>query len=413
VDNNWIDSVMGEVSHVETPKSWLWWSLVSAISAGAGANYHLIALKGALVYKPNLYVMLLGGSGLGKGFGINLSKLIVQKADSTRVIAGRSSIQAIVSELSKQKTRPDGKTPIEDSRGFIVNGELSSAIIADVDSLAILTDLYDGQYNPEWTNLLKISGKEKLINPYITALFGSSPAHFYDTIPSANIEGGYIGRNLIVFEEVRAQNVDLLDENDDDVDDKLKNHVIPHYSKHLVKLNEMKGRLIPNNSAKGLFNEWRTKWRKSPQPDKTGFINRVPDHVLKVAMCIALSRYDLNGEIIESDIQLAIKKVEDLIYANRMTTAGRGIDPLAAQGRTIIELILAQPGFRIHRRALLALGHGNFDSIALDRIISSYEETGWIVKTRHNAGADSDYIYTLQGPPIEAYGRKIKNGNSS
>ena len=58
----------------------------------------------------------------------------------------------------------------------------------------------------------KGDGAEKLKNPYITALFGSSPAHFYDSIPQANIEGGYIGRNLIVYEEKRSQNVDLLDE---------------------------------------------------------------------------------------------------------------------------------------------------------------------------------------------------------
>jgi hypothetical protein len=122
--------------------------------------------------------MLLGESGLGKGFPINRAKLLVTRAGVTRVIAGRSSIQAIVQELSRTKT-VEGKAPIGDSRGYIINGELSTAIIQDPDSLTILTDLYDGHYNPEWTNLLKGDGAEKLKNPYITALFGSSPAHFY------------------------------------------------------------------------------------------------------------------------------------------------------------------------------------------------------------------------------------------
>ena len=149
---------------------------MSCISAAAGNNYYLATLKGDLIYRPNLYIMLLGDSGLGKGFPINRAKLLVSKADVTRVIAGRSSIQAIVQELSRTRTQ-EGKTPITDSRGFIINGELSAAIISDVDSLAILTDLYDGQFNPEWTNLLKGDGAEKLKNPYITALFGSSPAH--------------------------------------------------------------------------------------------------------------------------------------------------------------------------------------------------------------------------------------------
>ena len=104
---SWIEDVMSETSHVETPLSWKWWSLVAAISASAGNNYHLRALKGVLTYRPNIYVILLGESGLGKAFGINLSKLLVGATNTTRVIAGRSSIQAIVTELSKQKTRPE------------------------------------------------------------------------------------------------------------------------------------------------------------------------------------------------------------------------------------------------------------------------------------------------------------------
>src|SRR5215475_5432623 len=235
ISDNWITDVMEECNHVETPKSWIWWSLCSAVSAAAGNNYKLITLKGNLVYKPNIYVLLLGDSGLGKGFGINLSKLLVQAADVTRVIAGRSSIQAIVQELGTTRSRENGHHPFTDSRGFIVNGELSSAVITDPDSLTILTDLYDGHYNPEWTNLLKGDGAKKLTEPYITTLFGSSQSHFYDKIPQANIEGGYIGRTLIIYEEKRFQHINLLDDTNT-VDDRLKGYIVPTYSTHLKKI---------------------------------------------------------------------------------------------------------------------------------------------------------------------------------
>lgn len=402
--NNWIDDVISECSHVETPRSWLWWSLICGISASAGNNYQLHALKGVLTYKPNLYVMLLGESGLGKGFGVNLAKLLVQKADVTRVVAGRSSIQAIVTELAKQRTRPDGKEPIADSRGFIVNGELSAAIIADVDSLAILTDLYDGHYNPEWDNTLKVSGKEKLKNPYITTLFGSSPAHFYDTIPKANIEGGYIGRNLIVFEQIRFQNVDLLDENEQ-VDDRLKEIIVPQYAKHLVQIAAQSMSIVPSETARGLFNEFRRSWRKDPKPDKTGFINRVPDHILKVGMCLALSRYDFNGMMSEADIKLSIEKVTDLIKGNKMTTAGHGIDPLAEQGRLVIELFLGEKR-KWTRREILVAGHGNYDLPMLDKIMDSLLEMKWFKRERIGVGINSDWEYEVQTTALSFYGRK-------
>src|SRR5262245_65869319 len=93
---NFVDSLVTECSHVETPQSWLWWSFLSCISAAAGNNYHLTTLKGDLIYKPNLYIMLLGESGLGKGFPINRDKIMVTRAGVTRCIYGRRYLEEVV-----------------------------------------------------------------------------------------------------------------------------------------------------------------------------------------------------------------------------------------------------------------------------------------------------------------------------
>lgn len=410
---NWVDALVAECGHVETPQSWLWWSFVSCISAASGNNYYLTTLKGDLVYRPNLYIMLLGESGLGKGFPINRAKLLVSKAGVTRVIAGRSSIQAIVQELSRTKT-VEGKAPIGDSRGYIINGELSTAIIQDPDSLTILTDLYDGHYNPEWTNLLKGDGAEKLKNPYITALFGSSPAHFYDSIPQANIEGGYIGRNLIIYEEKRSQDVDLLDDDKAVEDTKFDTHLVPTYVPHLEALAKKKGPLVPSDNARQLFNTWRKKWRGSQTYDKTGFLNRVPDHVLKVSMCLSLSEWDFNGEIAEHHIEESIQKVTSLVYSNKRTTEGRGPDPLAAATKQVLDYLLAAHEQRLMRKQLLWKGYGVFNSFTLDQIIDNLLEMGWIRRVKLGVGSNMDWEIRLAGEPLESYQKYItdkRNGN--
>ena len=405
---NWIDSLITECSHVETPESWLWWSFLTCISAAAGNNYYLTTLKGDLVYRPNLYVMLLGESGLGKGFPINRAKLLITKAGVTRVIAGRSSIQAIVQELSRTKT-VEGKTPISDSRGYIVNGELSTAIIQDPDSLTILTDLYDGHYNPEWTNLLKGDGAEKLKNPYITALFGSSPAHFYDSIPQANIEGGYIGRNLIIYEEKRAREVDLLDSGEKVEDNKFDEYLVPKYVPHLTNIGTKKGQIVPTDEARTFFNTWRRKWRASQTHDKTGFLNRVPDHVLKVSMCLALAHDDFNGIITEVEIEEAINKVTTLVYSNKRTTEGRGPDPLAAATKIVLDLLLAAPEQKLLRKHLLWKGYGVFNSFTLDQIMENLLEMGWIRRIKVGNGAGLDWEVRLSGEPLESYQKYIRD----
>lgn len=406
---NFVDSLVAECSHVETPQSWLWWSFISCISAAAGNNYYLTTLKGDLIYKPNLYIMLLGESGLGKGFPVNRAKLLVSKANVTRVIAGRSSIQAIVQELSRSKT-VEGKPLITDSRGFIVNGELSTAIIQDPDSLTILTDLYDGHYNPEWNNMLKGDGTEKLKNPYITALFGSSPAHFYDSIPQANIEGGYIGRNLIIYEEKRSQDVDLLDiesEESTTEADKFDNLIAPKYVPHLDKIFKHKGKLVPSSTARELFNAWRRKWRASQTYDKTGFLNRVPDHVLKVSMCLALASYDFTGVISELDIEDAIEKVTSLVYANKRTTEGRGPDPLAVATKCVLDYLLAATGQEMSRKQLLWKGYGQYNSFTLDQIMENLLEMGWIKRTKTGVGSNMDWQVFLAGEPLDSYKKYI------
>lgn len=403
---NWVTQLTDENKFVETPEPWIWWSLLCCISAAAGNNYYLTTLKGNLIYKPNLYVMLLGESGLGKGYPVNLAKRLVQKAKSTRVIAGRSSIQAIIRELATTKSK-EGEMPIEDSRGFIINGELSTAIIADPDSLTILTDLYDGNYNAEWTNLLKGDGAEKLKNPYITALFGSSPAHFYDSIPQVNIDGGYIGRNLIVYEERRSKNIDLLDEEVIE-EDRFDSYIAPKYVPHLEHIAKHKGMLVPNESARLLFNSWRRKWREQQTADKTGFLNRIPDHVLKVSMCLALADWEFSGEIKESHITESIERVTNLIYANKKTVSGRGPDPLAAATKSVLDYLLAASEQRMTKKQLLWRGYGEFNSFSLDQILDNLVEMGWVRKIKVGVGINADWEVRLAGEPLESYKAFIK-----
>jgi len=410
---SWIQDLIEEHQAVETPESWIYWSLMCCISAAAANAYTLRTLKGNLLYYPNLYVILMGESGLGKGFPVNLSKRLVQETNSTRVIAGRSSIQAIIKELATTRSE-QGKAILTDSRGFIVNGELSTAIIQDPDSLTILTDLYDRNYNSNWTNLLKGDGAEKLKNPYITCLFGSSPAHFYDSIPQANIEGGYIGRNLVIYEEKRSKDVDLLDSEKESVDeDRFTNYIVPKYIPHLIKIAANKARLIPDDAARQTFNTWRKEWRneQSKYNDRTGFVNRVPDHVLKVSMCLALARYEHSTTIIEDDIREAITKITSLIYASEKAASGGGLDPLAQQTKKVLDYLIAAKENQLLRKDLLIRGHLDYDGMVLDKIIDTLMEMSWCHRQKVGIGMNSDWLIKLSGEPLDNLKRFRFNGS--
>lgn len=375
------------------------------ISAVAANGYTLRTLKGNVIYYPNIYVILLGESGLGKGFPVNLAKRLVQEADCTRVIAGRSSIQAIVKELATTKS-VQGKPLITDSRGFIVNGELSTAVIQDPDSLTILTDLFDRNYNTNWVNMLKGDGMEKLKEPYITCLFGSSPAHFYEAIPQVNIEGGYIARNFIVYEEKRSKDLDLLDSEEESVDaDKFINIIVPKYVPHLQKIAKNKARIIPSEDARQIFNTWRRKWRREQADynDKTKFTNRVPDHVLKVAMLLCLARYDSDFVVTRENIEHAISQVSALAYAVHKTTTGTGLNPISTQTKRVVDYLIAAPDNEYTRTELLVKGYGDYEETILDKIIDTLMTMGWAKRSRVGVGRNSDYLIKLAGEPLFKY----------
>lgn len=398
---NWIDDVLSECEDVETARSWIYWSLLCAISASAASNYHLKAFNGAVTYLPNLYVILLGLSGLGKKYPVDLARNLVAKSETTRVIYGRSSIQAIVQEMSRAQTR-EKKEPILDSRAFIVNGEISTAVIKDPDSLTILTDLYD--FHEEWVNKLKGDGNEKLKNTATTCLFGSSPAHFYDSIPQVNIEGGYLGRNLVIREETRWKDLDMFS----DSDDAAEGFPYDKYKEHLINIGSHGGRIIPDASAKEIINTWRRKWRQQPSDDTTGFMTRVPDHVIKVAMCLCLAERDLKLVITADHILEAIDKVSNLEYGSRRAIEGVGDDPLSKQTKMVVDFLLTAPNNELTRKKLLQKGYGHYQSVALDSILSNLEEMHWITKVRLPAGKNSDILVKLRGEPLEQYKKFIE-----
>ncbi len=164
--------------------------------------------------------------------------------------------------------------------------------------------------------------------------------------------------------------------------------------------------------ASSLYNEWRREWRTSQGSynDKTGFINRVPDHVLKVAMCLSLSKFDLTYIITPEEITEAIEQITSLVYAAQQTTAGSGIDPQAQQIKKVIDYLLAAKNNQMSRQGLLIAGYGNYDMISLDRVIETLLEMKWITREKMlSGGKQVDWMINLAGEPLARY-KKFKEG---
>jgi predicted transcriptional regulator len=311
---------------------------------------------------------------MGKSLPISMSAKLVNRVNCTRVISGRSTIQKVIKDLSQSETVEDTGVPrYKDARGYIVSGEFAVSVQRDLDLFTILTDLYDTHANSDgWTNSTKSGGAEHLKAPCVTLFSGASPEHFEDFIPKANIYGGFIGRTLLIYEDKRHKLNSLTDENAEEID-------YDFLAAHLKMIKGTSGPFRWSPEGKKIFNEWFYEFRPKEHDDKTGTIERLPDHILKVAMCLSLAE---NDKLIlhEENIQQALRVCLRLRHSVKTLTSGHGKSSAAAQTKTAIEIILKSDNQEITRQMLLVKGHGEFSAAELDGIIETLSQAGFLIQ---------------------------------
>jgi hypothetical protein len=395
---SWIEEVIDITKEAESPRSFFWWAPLCAISAVVTNKVWLN--KGGL-YKlyPNLYVMFIAPSGAKKSFPVAVSRKLVEIVGNTRVISGRNSIQAIVKSLATGFTKPDGGPPIVDSMGYLCSGELASFLIDDSQAFPILMDLYDSIYNDRWKNTLKVSGVESLRNPIITMLTATNPDHFRDRIKEIDIKGGFIARTLIVYEDRRSHKNPLVEDQEP--------FELGDLAQTLKHISKAEGKFVFTPSAKKFFVDWYMQFEPEQMEDRTGTLNRLNDHVLKVAMCLSLAR-DIELVIELQDIEKAYEVCMQCASAVQRIIAGVSsrADGTTTTATVLEELITHD---EMSRSRLLSRHYGDFYADELDRVIDTMNQADAIFIDKRGYQT----YYRLKPKILEYYKKKRELKNES
>lgn len=388
---SWIGKFCKAFDEVESPENFVYWSAIATLSAVAAPNVY-INREGKFKLCPNVFIMFIAESGLGKGFPVYVSSHLVNMTGATRVISGRNTMASIIKELGTSETdEATGKPKFKDARGYVITGELTTLTQKSDDALSIFTDWYDKQWHDTWKNSTKVSGVDTLISPSITFLGASTPEHFLNTVPEADINGGFVGRILTVYAESRARFNPLINTEKEDT--------FPYtdLAMHLMELKHLKGGFSFSKPATKYFTEWYYMIRGKKIYNPTGTVNRLPDNVLKIAMCLSMSR-GTDMIISLDDIEEAINKCMELTIDSRRLTEGKGTDELAEGTKLVMHTLLKVEGHRISKSKLLQMHYGTFDVMKLDRIIATLEASGTIrcepeeVTTKHGKKTEMTLI---------------------
>jgi hypothetical protein len=397
----WLDHLMTVTKESESPRKYYYWAGMSAIAAVVKNQVYLDKFYYKLY--PNIYVLLVGKSGIRKGPPVALAKRLVTEVGNTRVISGRASIQAIITELQKAKTSDNGGPPLTDASGFLTTSEFASFIIQDQQALTILTDLYDGDYNPEWVNLTKGSGQEKLKNPCLTMIGASNEIHFKDAVPDNALGGGFVARTCIIHADRKSIVNPLTSKPKEDIS-------IPELAKYLKVLSQLSGQFKYSDGAREIYNKWYEEFSDGEYSDTTGTIERLHDHILKAAMLISLSR-KVNLVLEEEDVQEAIIACQDFVPGARKVSMGGGKSITSVGTATFLKELLSRKehGYAMTRVKMLNKHWADFDSYELDRIAESLEAQKAItIKLISLNGLKKEIVYVLTPAVVENYSKMQK-----
>lgn len=393
-----IESVLRYTAASESPRKYYYWCGLAAIASVVKRNVFLDRFQFKLY--PNIYVLLVGRSGLRKGPPVALARQLVTAIDNTKIYAGRMSIQGVIADLSKATTKPGGGPPMTEAAAALFASEFASFIIQDSSALTILTDLYDSNYNAEWSYMLRNSPTEKLKLPCITLVGASNEIHIKDAIPENAIGGGFIARTFIIYADKKS-GINPLTEKPTNT---LPLSVLIN---QLEEISKCKGEFTWSDLGRELYNEWYAKFQEDEEigNDSTGTMERLHDHILKTAMLVSLSRAtDLRLE--REDIDEAIKACMDFVPGAKRIGLGQMGKSVSAPGTAILlkELIL-DPAHEISKSAALQKHWAHFDTFELDRIAESLVNQRAISMTLKRTGENGahEQWYILKPKVLERY----------
>jgi hypothetical protein len=371
VPETFVSTYLKHTEIYESPTSFWKWSAYATIAAILRDNCYFP--QGDSRLYPNIYVMFLAeSSGHRKGRPVDLSQTLSCRINNTKIISGRTSVQAILDELARAETdRKTGKVAKVGSAIFFAS-ELAAGIVADPAALEILTDIYDYKPNP-YKNMLRTGPKFNLDKIVFTMLVASNEDMIKGFFNTVAIKGGMLARTFLVTpNEFRKPN-DLMD-----LDTEERKSSLARVTDQLFQVAKLEGSFTIDFDAKLEYRKWYNPFREqyATKKESSGIVGRVHSHVIKVAMLKAANelRYNINKE----DIEESIIECLNLMPNYSIFTMSNGRSEQGQAGGQVIVELMNSPSYTISRKDLLRKIWMNVDSDTLDKIMVTLEQAGMV-----------------------------------
>ena len=371
----------------ESPTSFWKWAAYASIAAVLRDNVY--RKQGDITTYPNIYVLFLAQSGARKGAPISLAQSLIQKVNNTKIISGRTSIQAIIDELAHTETNSKTGKLVKGGSAILIAGELAAGIVGDTAAVGILTDIYD--LKTDFKHHLRSTGRFKIDRIVFNMLAASNADLLKEVYTQSAVSGGLLARTFVITpNEFRPPN-SLLETIDNAAS-------LESLYEKLKKVAELVGEINIDNDAKYTYNQWYEPFYKSlkGKGDKSGILSRLHMGVFKLS--IILSANDLQSTVTKDHMEMAIEECMKLIPNYNSFIMTSGTSTVSQAGALFFEEIQQTEKYCISRKAFLQKHWTAVDSDMFDKLVITLE-TGGLIQSIMN-GADVFYQLTEKAKDV-------------
>lgn len=266
-----IDRYLQYAGTAPAPAAFHRWCALTCLAAAAADRVWLESLGERLA--PNLYVFLIGPSGIGKGVASNLALRVLTHSGVVRIYQGMLTAKHLCDMLGRDRSDP---------KVLLVTPELSLSIgdkvLAD-PLIRLATELYAGSLY-EFSEGTRTHGVVRFSNYCLNWLAGTTAEWLRDSVPRSAVEGGFFARINVVAERGPVPRCPR---------PVLGLSVLPSLVEDVQRVAQLQGPMTLTRPAEDLYWEWYEQRPGPDTPTAEPIWARVPVHVVKLAMLLSLA----------------------------------------------------------------------------------------------------------------------------
>lgn len=187
----------------EVPTIYHFWASVALLAATMEDRVWVEKFRGEKLY-ANLYIMLIGEGGLGKGEAISQANRLIDSSAQIPKFRGSLTQASLIDQLGKVEKDEWGRQTIPNPRLWLIMDELKNNLgtnVALVEAfIALMTELYTATNYTINTSTRK-HGKVDIANAVVNWLAGTTEGDLRDILTRKLIDSGFTARVCFVFGE--------------------------------------------------------------------------------------------------------------------------------------------------------------------------------------------------------------------